>query len=511
MGMSATQARYLSLIAQQSDLEFQGQQINESRTTLSEQTNNLYSQLQDLSVPTPPHTTDYTTIKYKGSLGADTFNIGKVVPSGSTYSVNLEYEKAGNSTYSVGKAQITETPATIKVSQVTDIAEKTVQIANTTQINNTDDAESIVNGDAPILHKVLSKNDLTEDEKNNSSTIYFVKQTEGLVQKSKSEITDSDWANGNVYVQRTPAKDAEGNYNFTKGVDLILESTNNKTITPSTTDYSSYYVMEGDSLRHAKASDFTYNKTDKCYEFKSDIEYYKLDANGTSMDNPDATEGIGKSLAGNALMESENGLRAYLTNEQVESAIEALKNGFPEYTNYSDEELLSLFYVSFTEEGSMKVPHFVLKKDLETPVNGAQTQWVEYHDITTTGTYTKTESYDNCDLTFDTSGRITEIAIPITNDKGEVVYQKIKLTASSVTDEQSYEQAYNDYEYYKYQYDKEQQKINAQMSIIQQEDKKLELKLQRLDNERTQITTEIEALDKVINDNIEASYKTFSG
>ena len=47
--------------------------------------------------------------------------------------------------------------------------------------------------------------------------------------------------------------------------------------------------------------------------------------------------------------------------------------------------------------------------------------------------------------------------------------------------------------------------------IIQQEDRNLELKLQRLDNERTQITTELEAVEKVINDNIESSYKTFSG
>ena len=69
----------------------------------------------------------------------------------------------------------------------------------------------------------------------------------------------------------------------------------------------------------------------------------------------------------------------------------------------------------------------------------------------------------------------------------------------------------NEYEYQQYLYDKKQQEINAKTSIIQQEDRNLELKLQRLDNERTQITTEIEAVDKVINDNIESSYKTFSG
>ena len=67
------------------------------------------------------------------------------------------------------------------------------------------------------------------------------------------------------------------------------------------------------------------------------------------------------------------------------------------------------------------------------------------------------------------------------------------------------------YEYDTYLYDQKNKEINAKTEVIQQEDKNLELKLQRLDNERTQITTEIEAVEKVINDNIEASYKTFSG
>ena len=87
----------------------------------------------------------------------------------------------------------------------------------------------------------------------------------------------------------------------------------------------------------------------------------------------------------------------------------------------------------------------------------------------------------------------------------------MKVSAKTVTDENAYQDAYAQYEYAKYEYDKTQQEINAKTEVIQQEDKRLELKLQRLDNERTQITTEIEAVEKVINDNIEASYKTFSG
>ena len=80
MGMSASQARYLALIAQQSNLEYQGQQINQERTVLSQQVSDLYNTLLGMEVPTPPSTQDYSTIVYEGSMGAanytfDTTNI----------------------------------------------------------------------------------------------------------------------------------------------------------------------------------------------------------------------------------------------------------------------------------------------------------------------------------------------------------------------------------------------------------------------------------------------------
>lgn len=519
MGMSATQARYLNLIAQQSDLEFQGQQINESRSTLSNQTNTLYSQLQDLSVPTPPHTSDYTTIQYSGALSADKFTIGKIVPSGSTYSVNLNFEKAGNSTYSAGKAEIKDTPETIKVSQLSqdETTSKTVTVATHDGQIGANYNDSEINGKT-ILHKVADASELAENE----GDVYVMEDSK-FIKKDRASITDEDYQKG-VYVKmtavytETPAEEEGGKptieRNYTKGVDYFYKGENNETITPgvSLDEISSYYVQDGDSVKHATTSDFKYNSTTKVYEFKSDVTYYKSSSTGTEVANPDYEEGCGKSLNGNPLMDAAKGLEKYQTEEQVQSAIEALRNGFPEYANLSDSELLDMFYVSFSTEGTLKVPHFAFKQEVDgAQTDGSNTKWTEFYDITSTGTYTKTTTYDNCELTFDTSGRITKISIPVTSSNGEVVYQSIDLTATSVTDENAYQNAYNDYEYDKYEYDKEQQKINAQMSIIQQEDKKLELKLQRLDNERTQITTEIEALEKVINDNIEASYKTFSG
>ena len=58
MGLSASQARLLSLTASQSNLEFEGHQINQQRTTLSNQSSNYYNSLLEMDVPVPPSSDD---------------------------------------------------------------------------------------------------------------------------------------------------------------------------------------------------------------------------------------------------------------------------------------------------------------------------------------------------------------------------------------------------------------------------------------------------------------------
>ena len=82
MGMSASQARLIALTARMNDIEYQGQQINQQRTTLSNQVNALYNQLLEMSVPTPPSTSDYTKVQYSGTANASTFTLGNVTPKG---------------------------------------------------------------------------------------------------------------------------------------------------------------------------------------------------------------------------------------------------------------------------------------------------------------------------------------------------------------------------------------------------------------------------------------------
>lgn len=79
MGMAASQARFLSLTARKNNVEFEGQQINQQRTTLSNESSNYYSQLCNLSVPTPPSTEDYTKTTYTFVDGSETNTINSLV------------------------------------------------------------------------------------------------------------------------------------------------------------------------------------------------------------------------------------------------------------------------------------------------------------------------------------------------------------------------------------------------------------------------------------------------
>ena len=64
MGMAASQARYLGLTARKTNVEYEGQQINQARTALANQSANTFNELLALEVPTAPSTQDYTTLQY---------------------------------------------------------------------------------------------------------------------------------------------------------------------------------------------------------------------------------------------------------------------------------------------------------------------------------------------------------------------------------------------------------------------------------------------------------------
>lgn len=58
MGLAASQARFLQLTARRSNLEYQGQQINQQRLALANESAGLYQRQLSLVVPTPPSSSD---------------------------------------------------------------------------------------------------------------------------------------------------------------------------------------------------------------------------------------------------------------------------------------------------------------------------------------------------------------------------------------------------------------------------------------------------------------------
>ena len=79
MGMSASQARFLSLTARKSNVEYEGQQINQQRTVLSNESSDYYSKLTNMPVPTPPSTSAYTKTVYKFTEGDVTNTIDSMI------------------------------------------------------------------------------------------------------------------------------------------------------------------------------------------------------------------------------------------------------------------------------------------------------------------------------------------------------------------------------------------------------------------------------------------------
>lgn len=98
MGMAASQARYLGLSARKTNIEFEGQQVNQQRTALANESAGLFRRMLSLDVPTAPSKTDYQTQIYtysepKASDGKATVTSIELNEGSNpeTYSVSVKY------------------------------------------------------------------------------------------------------------------------------------------------------------------------------------------------------------------------------------------------------------------------------------------------------------------------------------------------------------------------------------------------------------------------------------
>lgn len=453
MGMSASQARLLQLEAEQTNLEYQGQQINQERSVLSQQAAQLTNSLLDLQIPTPPSKNDYTTVKYTGMDGATEFSLGIVKPSGTAYEVEIQTTQTGSALEQLAGTALVE------------IKENSYWLEVPYE-DNPFDAGNVVGYEDAITYN----NDIISDLRS------YTDQTEEVLQSIK-ELEES-------------------NKTFKEKLKSFEKA-----------NIADYYVMDNGKVRKATADDLEEDMYGEKW-LKDGLTLYQA----SDKDNGMKINEI-KSLyieGCEAFDFDIDKLKKLYPKYDWEGYAQAVRNSFG---NGDTDIQPSDFYVYFKTDGDRTEVRFAMKSDVGSLSGGIDDGFTNTYAYTPNGQFLKSEFVDGVNLKFDASGRITDMDMPIYGtDKTKPISRKtIHLEATTVTDDAAYNEAMAQYKYAQYEYDLEQSKINAKTEAIQRQDRNLELKLQQLDSERKQITTEIEALDTVIKDNIEQSYKTFSG
>lgn len=134
--------------------------------------------------------------------------------------------------------------------------------------------------------------------------------------------------------------------------------------------------------------------------------------------------------------------------------------------------------------------------------NANTTNAIPVYFVDDNATQQQSSVMDGCTVEWNDSGRMTSIT-----DANGIEYA---LNVTTTNDEKGYNDAYNEYTYQKGLYEQQMNNINAKICIIQSDDKKLELKLQDLDTQQKAVSTELESVKKVIDKNVEGSFKTFA-
>lgn len=413
MGMAASQARYLALTARKSNVEYEGQQINQQRTALANQSANAFNELLALEVPTVPSTSDYTTIQYSYEDGTTEETISDMTPL---------YDDEDGYNYLVTHYYYADVYTGI------------------------------------------------ESKKSNPQVVLGTKATENTV--SRSDISQDD----------------DGNYTINGYTVNSYDSTDEEqsaALASLSEEYADLANIDEENLGYYIDDDGTYHFLDtSTLSGDDDITDYSLASNvPTYVGNYELS-----------LYDS--------TDEEQQAALAQIREEFPDsnIASASDDEIYT-----WEENG---VTYFACLADLYATATSGTDSSLPTENQSKLLYYnaeyleTKISTTEKAFVDFDDSGRAETI-------RYEDSSATFTLTTETITDDDAYEDAMNQY-YYEYNlYEKAIEDINAKTEKIQQQDKTLELRLRQLDTEQEALQTEMEAVAKVIEKNIESTFKTF--
>ena len=412
MGMAASQARYLALTARKTNTEYEGQQVNQARTALANESANTFNDLLKLEVPTAPSTQDFTTVQYSYEDGGTGETITKMS--------QLKNDKDGYN-YMITHYHFADVFTGIKSLQT-----------NPQVSFGTKGAKSAVSGNV-----------------RKDGTTYTINEIP-VVQYDTS-----------VDAQREIYSQIVKDYpDFAKNeiADVFTYTENNKI----------YFVSKSD--------------LDDAASGKKDLARYTKEENVPA-------------FVGNCSVIPFDSL-----DPDLVAALNQVKKDFP-----ADDIAKTDDIYMWTNQGDT---YFATKKELKAISDSGSDKSKPTENQKKLTNYcakdisTKIERTEKAFVDKDQSGRFQSIRY----EDSTITYP---LKTETITDENAYEDAMNQYNYNMQVYEKRIADINAKTKRLQEQDRTLELRLRQLDTEQEALQTELEAVKKVIDKNIESTFKTF--
>ena len=593
MGMAASQARFLGLTARKTNVEYEGQQINQQRTTLSNQTASYYTDLLGMTVPVPPSIEDYTKTVYTFQDGALNNSITSMIAKGNgLYSLSYTSEwtddfaivNAGktsvinnsNGKYYIGSDELKKLAEDFSYAYIIKENEVKYRLYENQQggYDYTDKSGSVhklvsTNNDT-ILEQLLGLNKPVRSDYDSISALATSAETsvcysdvsssyDGIMHmehnlcqivwawdSNKKSVTSSD----GVTIERTDA--ALPYSTLTTYTNMSRKEDNIKLNEALQANFPEIYQR----LIDLYVADVVYcnaNLSNITGASKLNTSFYTITpADAQTSQSRVQLFSDWKDLWNE--MKNLDGEKAYQRDlNNWNNLAEPYRNKFVDVNDYSKIYTVTeriMFYdgnneylknLSQSQIENMYLQELDYKEMLNNTYGESQDGWyVRYVQNTTTGEYEpyfyngdslksaikdeqnnirssintyKLGSKDirnevknvSARLEQDTTGRIINVTLR-PGEADEVTYA---VTTNTVADQAKYDDAMNQYEYDKAQYDLAIQETNAKIEIIQVQDKNLELRLKQLDTEQKAIQTEMDAVSGVIEKNTQSSFKTF--
>ena len=542
MGMAASQARYLALVARKTNCEYEGQQINQARTALANQSANLFNQMLGLSVPVPPSTQDFTTLQYSFTDGINGSVIDKweqlAIPDEDGYNYVVQYHYNANVYHGFNK-KMNDPQIQFSYNVPLSTEDQSAQIAKIQQaledINTAQDTydasvaeynqlktrasklstyvdRGTMAGVSSVTHPTTSPDTYTVTNAGGTHTYVKYDNTDATLYPSGTGKTQEDWKDMWEAELGTTLDENSLYVDITNGEFVFLSDIKNLSGAGAggTSTILPVYNMDGRTLP---------TETD-----------YSIEEMNTELSAKETA--VATNLA--ALQ------AAQLVYDELNVPTFVGNNKLTPLSEISDEQLAEIKQIIRDSDANGGTP------DLSRCFSSASFDTIKASDYTggiysfvQNGVTYYTTYYDLAQTAIDSEGintidqqpklayyhanyveepiNMTERALLETDPNGRFSTVRFKdgskytLIVEEITDDDAYQDAMNAWTYKSARYDKMVQDINAKTSIIQAEDRQLELRLKQLDTEQSALSSEIDAVSKVLKDNIDKSFKTFGG